>query len=315
MIRITTSSRIHITLIDMNASLGRVDGGVGITLREPNICITAEISDTTLITGNEELAERMRQAVRAIHPDARLRIHIEESYPSHVGLGSGTQAALAAGMAASELYELHLPVREIGRRVGRGGTSGIGIAAFNRGGFILDGGHRFADKKAFTPSSASRAEPAPILAQYEFPPWDIVLAIPELTGASSSREVDIFQRVCPLPLEEVQALSHIILMKMLPAVIEENLEDFADAINRIQHLGFKKHEIRLQREEVKKLMNLMQEAGGPGVGMSSFGPTIYAVCNNPQEVKKVAEEFLEQHIGGRVILTKACNHGAKICPL
>jgi beta-ribofuranosylaminobenzene 5'-phosphate synthase len=314
MIRITTPSRLHLTLIDLNASLGRVDGGVGITLEEPGICITAEVSNTLKVTGDEELAERMRAAVRAVHPRATLRIHIEDAYPSHVGLGSGTQAALAAGMAVNELYGLQLDVREIGRRVGRGGTSGIGIAAFSNGGFILDGGHSFSEKKSFSPSSASRAPPAPILARYEFPPWDIVLAIPDLKGASSKREVDIFQKVCPLPLGEVQALSHVILMKMLPAVVEGNLNDFAHAICRIQRLGFKKREIALQSEDVRLLMDAMRDAGGRGVGMSSFGPAVYAVTDNPEPVRRAAEDFLDERIGGKVMVTRARNQGASICP-
>ncbi|HNW38532.1 MAG TPA: beta-ribofuranosylaminobenzene 5'-phosphate synthase, partial [Methanosarcina vacuolata] len=32
MIKITTPCRIHMTLIDMNAEIGRVDGGAGLTL-------------------------------------------------------------------------------------------------------------------------------------------------------------------------------------------------------------------------------------------------------------------------------------------
>jgi len=234
MIRITTPSRLHLTLIDMNASIGRVDGGVGITLDEPGICITAEPEATVTVTGDDQLAERMMRAVKKVHPDAGLRIHIEDSYPPHVGLGSGTQAALAAGMATSELYDLQLDAVEIGKKVGRGGTSGIGIAAFEKGGFILDGGHRFTDKMAFSPSSASSADPAPILARHEFPDWEIVLAIPNVKGASSRQEVDIFEKICPIPLGEVQALSHIILMKMLPAVVESDFEAFSNAVNRIQ---------------------------------------------------------------------------------
>ena len=55
MLRLRSCSRIHITLIDMNASLGRVDGGVGLTLEEPYIEILAnsDIADE----GPEETLE------------------------------------------------------------------------------------------------------------------------------------------------------------------------------------------------------------------------------------------------------------------
>jgi beta-ribofuranosylaminobenzene 5'-phosphate synthase len=52
MLKIKTPSRIHMTLIDMNGSLGRVDGGIGITLEEPNIVITAKKSDSVEVRGD-----------------------------------------------------------------------------------------------------------------------------------------------------------------------------------------------------------------------------------------------------------------------
>ncbi|MDD5473888.1 MAG: beta-ribofuranosylaminobenzene 5'-phosphate synthase, partial [Candidatus Methanoperedens sp.] len=95
MLQITTPSRLHLTLIDMNASIGRVDGGIGITLDEPVISIKAEKSNTVEITGNSEHLERMRNSARMLLPKgAGISISIEQDYPSHIGLGSGTQAAL-----------------------------------------------------------------------------------------------------------------------------------------------------------------------------------------------------------------------------
>jgi beta-ribofuranosylaminobenzene 5'-phosphate synthase len=204
MLVITTPSRLHITLIDMNASIGRVDGGIGLTLDEPGIIIKAEESDTVEITGNSEHLERMRTSAALLLPEGGgIHITIEKDYPSHIGLGSGTQAALASGMAVNRIYNLGLSVYDLAIKVGRGGTSGIGVAAFESGGFILDGGHKFSEKKAFLPSAASRLPPAPVLLRKDFPDWDIVVAIPEQKGASSKKEVNIFQEKCPIPLQEV----------------------------------------------------------------------------------------------------------------
>gem|GEM_PF-4078391 len=149
MLKITTPSRLHLTLIDMNASIGRVDGGIGLTLDEPVISIEAEKSDTFEITGNSEHFERMRNSVALLLPEGEgIHISIEKDYPSHVGLGSGTQAALAAGMAVNKIYNLGLSVYDLGIKVGRGGTSGIGVAAFEKGGFILDGVSSIGGKQA-----------------------------------------------------------------------------------------------------------------------------------------------------------------------
>ncbi len=95
MLKIKTPSRIHMTLIDMNGSLGRVDGGIGITLEEPNIVITAKKSDSVEVRGDPELNERMKKACEVVCPGCGIEIDIKKSYWNHIGLGSGTQAALA----------------------------------------------------------------------------------------------------------------------------------------------------------------------------------------------------------------------------
>jgi len=309
MLKITTPSRLHITLIDMNASIGRVDGSIGLTLNEPVINISARKSDIVEIIGKIEHSERLSNSIKALLPDGKgIRISIEKDYPSHIGLGSGTQAALAAGTAVNELYDLGLSIYEIAVKAGRGGTSGIGVAAFEKGGFILDGGHDFRKKKAVLPSAASRLPPAPVLVRRDFPGWDIVVAVPEQKGASQANEVNIFQEVCPVPLYEVEKLSHIILMQLLPALSEEDIITFGKSINAIQELGFKKREVELQPVS-KKLMEVLRDGGAHGAGMSSFGPTVYAFGEDADDLKKIAEDFLGK---GQVFITKARNTGARI---
>ncbi|MCZ7355461.1 MAG: beta-ribofuranosylaminobenzene 5'-phosphate synthase [Candidatus Methanoperedens sp.] len=309
MLKITTPSRLHITLIDMNAGIGRVDGGIGLTLEKPNIVINARRSDIVEIIGKSEHIERMRNGALKLLPEGEgIHIEIEHDYPSHIGLGSGTQAALAAGMAVNRLYELNLSVYEIAVKVGRGGTSGIGVAAFESGGFILDGGHRFSEKKDFLPSSASDLPPAPVLLRNDFPDWDIVIAIPEHKGASLKNEVNIFQKECPVPLKDVERLSHIILMQLLPALVEEDIVTFGSAINAIQKLGFKKKEVELQPVSAK-LMEALREGGAYGAGMSSFGPTVYAFGEDAENLEKIAREFLGKK--GETFITRARNEGAR----
>ena len=104
MIKITTPCRIHITLIDMNGELGRVDGGAGLTLSSPNIKITAEEADKIRIEGLQGFADRMRRAAEVLIPDGKgIKINVEELIPAHVGFGSGTQFSLAALMSFTDL--------------------------------------------------------------------------------------------------------------------------------------------------------------------------------------------------------------------
>ena len=48
---VRTPSRIHITLLDMNGGLGRVDGGIGITLDAPSILLEAQASPSLEVHG------------------------------------------------------------------------------------------------------------------------------------------------------------------------------------------------------------------------------------------------------------------------
>lgn len=250
----------------------------------------------------------MQSACETVCPGKGISINIKKSYWNHIGLGSGTQAALVAGMAMSKLYDLNITPRDVAVKVGRGGTSGIGIAAFEKGGFILDGGHKMGVKKAFLPSSFSKGmPPAPLLADYEFPPWDIVLAIPPLKGAHDIYEKDMFAKLCPIPLCEVERLCHIILMQMMPAILDKDLDTFGKSINAVQDVGFKKRELDLQ-PGAREMLDIVRSSGAAGAGMSSFGPTVYAITDQPSKVISAVKKFKPECT---IIQTKAKNTGAE----
>jgi beta-ribofuranosylaminobenzene 5'-phosphate synthase len=325
---VQTPSRIHITLTDLTGCCSRVDGGVGIALDEPNIVLEAErAKDLTVVrvpcSGDaaEESADRALTAARAVREHFGLggaRLSIRGGYNLHVGLGGGTQLGIAAGKAISELYNRRVTAREIASIVNRGGTSGIGTAAFETGGFIIDGGHSFGaglEKTDFRPSSASKGiRPPAVIARHDFPlSWRIVLAIPNIPrGAHGRREADIFKEYCPVSLSEVHELCYQIMVRLLPSVVEENLDEFGGAINRVQELGFKKVEVMLQHPLVRRLMEEMRGAGAACAGLSSFGPTVYAVTDTQaRDIESAANEAMRT-VGGEVLITRSRNEGARV---
>ena len=321
---VKTPSRIHMTLIDMHGGSGRVDGGVGITLDEPGILLEVSQSPVLAVTGcdsmlQDQIAGIARHILHEIHAGGSVAITVRQHFPAHFGLGSGTQLALAVARACCECYGKPLSANGLALLVSRGGTSGIGTAAFEQGGFIIDGGHRFGkgcEKADFKPSRASRGvRPPPVIARHEFPAdWRILLAMPSLpAGASGKRETDIFRTHCPVPLGEVQALCHEILMRMLPGIVERDLDLFGSSVNAIQSLGFKKVELSLQPPAVTGLVNAMRVAGAAGAGMSSFGPTVYAVGDTDmQGIEQAAQSFMQEHGGGTTLVTSARNSGASV---
>jgi beta-ribofuranosylaminobenzene 5'-phosphate synthase len=321
---VRTPSRIHLTLIDMHGGSGRVDGGIGIALDEPGFLLEAELSPVFSVSGGspavqERIGQIAADVLQKIGAGGSIAVRVRSSYPSHVGLGSGSQLALAVARAVSELHGRNLPVRELAKIVGRGGTSGIGTAVFEYGGFIIDGGHRFGrggEKTDFRPSAASRGvNPPPVIARHDFPSdWRILLAIPDVpAGASGGKETDIFRENCPVPLEEVRELSHEVLMRMLPGIASRDLDLFGSSVNAVQKLGFKKVELSIQPPQVTGLLDVLRSSGAAGAGLSSFGPTVYAVGDTGMTtIRQAAVSYMKNHGGGTAIVTAARNSGAAV---
>ncbi len=217
-------------------------------------------------------------------------------------------------------------MRELAEIVNRGGTSGIGVAAFEKGGFILDGGHIFErggkskdkrKKRDFLPSSASDVPPPPVIFQRPIPEdWFFVVAIPHVRkGAHGAEEVEIFRRYCPIDSEDVEKLSRIILMKLLPSVIEKDIEVFGESLTMIQDIGFKRIEVELQQEIIRELFDFFRERT-LGYGLSSFGPATYALVRGQKKAEDIAEDtkaFLdEKGIPSTVVFSNTNNHGHEV---
>lgn len=313
-------SRIHLGLIEMSGSLSRVDGGIGIALTEPSVLLEVRRSPELVARGGDPVARARavsvaEQVLAHLGVPWKAEITLHGTVRPHVGLGSGTSLALSMASALYRLAGKQYTIPALAALTGRGGTSGIGTAAFEHGGFVIDGGHSFGPGRAkedFRPSAASRGVyPAKAIVSHRFPEeWKILLAIPEIPpGASGPEELDIFRSACPVPVGEVREICHEVLVRMLPGLVERDIELFGAAVNRLQELGFKKVELSRQAPVVRELMNAMREAGAACAGMSSFGPTVYAMADSGiDEIAGAARRAM----GGRgeVILTRARNSGA-----
>ncbi|UXM85534.1 beta-ribofuranosylaminobenzene 5'-phosphate synthase [Methanococcus aeolicus] len=332
--KLISPSRIHMGLIDLNGSIGRVDGGIGITIDYPNFVIEGRGSSQIDIEFNKNILNNfnpqdLKDIENRIYNSSKeilkymgeegIYLKINEIMPQHNGLGSGTQISLATGKIISEIYNKKLNAKTISKITGRGGTSGIGVYSFEKGGFIIDGGHSFGkdknkEKQDFKPSSASKNTPvAPLLFRHDFN-WDIVLTIPKGKNICGDKEIDIFKKYCPISLNETQKICHLILMKMMPSIINNDFNSFGEVVNELQYIGFKNIERELQKPAVKELIKNLQKISYSG--LSSFGPTIYSLCNGKEDIQKVKEysnEFFDNNgIEGEIIITKANNTGHKI---
>lgn len=329
-LRITTPCRIHLSLIDENGYTGRVDGGIGLMLDRPNVVFEASNSAEEF---QIEAHKYYRESIEVINEIAsrvfktfninnkNFHFNLKRYFPSHVGLGSKTQLSLAIITAITKLKSIdHLSTEYLTQLVDRGGTSGIGWRGFETGGFILDGGHEYGkgkEKESFLPSSASStSNPALTISRHNIPNnWRFVLVIPNVKkGAYGDEEIRVFQEYAPIPKIEVNEVSHLIIMKILPGILKNDLKCFGEGLKRIQSIGFKRIEINLQHQIVKDLLGFFEDYGLKAYGMSSFGPSVVGVVESDSE----AEELLkvvqknQKNGGGHIYICKPNNSGAKI---
>lgn len=269
--------------------------GLGAALNNPNFVVSVEECRELKITGgfDEEILSVLNSLYAKFKISKNYRIRVHKSIPRHSGFGSTTQIMLAAAKCITEINEIFLDAPELAKIVGRGGTSGIGVEAFSRGGFIFDAGHRLkTEKEGFLPSSVSKAPPPKILLNYKIPDdWFFVCALPDKGKIYGGREAGIFSEYCPVPSEEVDKICRIVLVKILPAAVEGDIENFGSGLKSLQSLGFKKVELSFQSEESKKLIDDLGNISY-GAGLSSFGPCIYCVTKGKKHAKEVSD-FLD----------------------
>jgi len=329
-IRITTPCRIHLSLIDENGYTNRIDGGIGLMLDRPNLVFEASNHAEEF---KIEAHKYYRESIEVINEKAskvfktfninnkNFHFSLKRYYPSHVGLGSKTQLSLAIATAIMKLKQINnVSIKELTKLMERGGTSGIGWRGFASGGFIVDAGHEFGigkEKETYLPSSASKsADPALTIFRHSIPEhWRFVLVIPNVKkGAYGDEEVSIFQKHAPIPKNEVNEVSHQILMKIIPGILNEDITCFGEGLKRIQSIGFKKIEIDLQHDIVKNLLSFFESYGVKAYGMSSFGPSVVAITESDEEANILLRRVqrLISGFGGHIYICKPNNFGAKI---
>ncbi len=316
-VKITTPSRLHFSLLDLNGALGRIDGGFGLTIADPNFQIIAERSTDIDVSTSiyRERAITVLQRFQQTYPFPGIKLTFESEIPTHSGFGSGTQLALGIAQAVNLLYEFGLNVQQLAQAVGRGGTSGIGIAAFDTGGFIVDGGHRFPEEKAsFLPSSAvGDILPPPILLRYPFPELPLLIVMPNCSRIYGDKEIELFRTLCPQPEWVAQKLSHILLLQILPALVEGDMYNLGKALNNIQTFGWKRVEIDAQGAELQATLNFLQDSRAFGAGVSSWGPAICVITEDVDRLKQETDAFLKTlPNGGTSFITHANNIGASV---
>ncbi len=305
-INVKTPSRIHFGLMDMNGELGRVNGGCGVALQEPHWFLTISLSSEEMDSIKGEAKNRVEKALKMVKeafPHLSQHHHevvVKKAILEHVGLGSWTQLLLALAKALHQLENRDhvLTTVELARTLSRGGTSGIGIAAFEAGGFIVDGGHSTRtshnDSSPFLPYSTTKRSPPPILVQVPVADkwWFAVIEPKNATrlGGGFFDEEQAFEMNCPLPADEMGKVVRLVTIKLIPGFIEHDFTAVTESINSLQFLGFKKTELKLVDRRVVKAMRSFHQMG-IACGLSALGPSLCCVFEDKSHFEERLPEM------------------------
>ena len=286
---VETPKRLHLGLIDPSGSLGRRFGSLGVAL-DRGYRIRVMPHDKLEIRASKEDEKTIRYVVDKMNQrfttGFNYLIEVENAIPRHIGLGSTTQLTLAVGMGIARLSSIRIEIEELASLLGRGKNSGAGIYAFKHGGFVIDGGVR--DKVP------------PLIIREDFPKdWAFLLIIPHAKrGFDEEEEKPIMQSVKG-ENSIAEKISHRILLGLLPALKERNIEEFGRHLSEIQKLvgkHFEEYQGGDFREDLKLIMEFLRE-NTYGYGQSSWGPTVYGLIkkNEYGMTEAKAHDFLKAH--------------------
>jgi beta-ribofuranosylaminobenzene 5'-phosphate synthase len=292
MIRVSAPSRLHFGLLRLPAAddgfwpdregnptiSARRFGGVGLMISQPGVQVSLAPAHDWSATGPcaRRALAYARQFLRnspELEPRA-FALTVERCAPEHVGLGTGSQLGLTVARALSvALGRSEWDACWLGRRLGRGLRSSIGIHGFQHGGFLVDGG-----KSAF-------AAAAPLVARHDFPEeWAILLMLPrDAQGVHGLEEREAFAQLGQgAQAQETDTLCRLVLMGVLPALVERDFEAFGEALydfNRRVGESFKPWQGgTYANAATAEVVALLRANGVRGAGQSSWGPAAFGVC-------------------------------------
>jgi beta-RFAP synthase len=284
-ITVTIPARLHLGFLDLNGSLGRRFGSIGLSITGPRTRAAFRRAGASHVTGPEH--ERVRSHVdkmaRRLAVDCGHAVEVLEVVPAHAGLGSGTHLALAVAAGIRRLHGLPLDMQGDALYLGRGGRSGAGMGLFHSGGLVVDGGN------------AKNGLPAPIVSHTRFPDqWRIILLLdPARRGIHGTEEVHAFSQLPPFPDSDAGRLCRLVIMKMLPAVVEEDIVSFGSAIAEIQscvggYFAPAQGGSAFTSPDVEAVLAALAGDGAVGIGQSSWGPTGFAFAPSEDDAQRLA---------------------------
>jgi beta-ribofuranosylaminobenzene 5'-phosphate synthase len=311
-VTVTAPSRLHFGLWSLENPSGRQFGGIGAMLEEPGLGLQLEPALELRATG--PLADRAIAFARrwaefhALAPP-RCQIEVRSAPPDHVGLGTGTQLALAVAAGLDALHDRPAAAPwELAASVGRGLRSAVGTYGFFFGGLIVEQG-KLPDEIL-----------APIDCRLDLPdPWMFVLIRPRgISGLEGDDEAQAIQQLPAVPKDVTNQLTALVRERLVPAAALGDFATFAAGLFAYGHLAGQCFAARqggpYNGRTLTEIVTRIRSLGFPGVGQSSWGPTIFAAVESVQQAEQLAVELRRTAAESEleIVLARPCRHGARV---
>ncbi len=319
MVTVTTAARLHFGFQNLALANERLYGGVGVALDGPELTVSARPADE--VRCDDEAAEPYVRRVVATLDVEGAAVTVGDRFPRHVGFGSGTQLALAALVAVARAHDREVDPRELAPDLGRGGRSGVGVATFEDGGFVVDGGHPTERFTSRPPANGDWTVP-PVVARHDLPDdWRFVLVVPEAAAGHSGADEDrhmrnSVERADPGVADDVAA---VLTRELLPAAAEGNHRRFGRAAARLGRLNgawYADEQGGVYRPPAGRVVErLTQSTAVTGAGQSSWGPAVWGLTTRADvESARTAAEMALSDLGvdGEVLTAAPRNEGATV---
>lgn len=319
-VRVHAPARLHLGFLDPAGTLGRPFGSLGIVFDGPETIVeigrAASDRFDTFAGGTAPLAKAqghlatLRRATGCGDP---VRLRLRNALPAHIGLGSGTQLALAVGRAFCANFDLKMDSMELATLLGRGARSGIGIAGFDQGGLLLDGGPR------------ADGSPGAMLTRVALPAgWRSLLVLdPRVQGLFGPAEKSALAALPPLPRAAAAEICHEVLMRVLPGAAGGEFIPFAEGLTRMQqvlgeHFAPAQQGRAFTSPAAGRLLQWIAARTPAGIGQSSWGPAAFAFLPDQAQAQAVLAAAREAGVVDpalEITTVRPRNRGATVCDL
>ena len=301
-LKISTNSRLHFGFLNLDSQKPYSYGSMGLTINKHKTLIQISKSKKFHSNLSKIYANKIKDFIKIMKLDSNVNINCSVKPDSHIGLGSGTQLAMALEEGVSKFYKFGT-VKNIFSRKFR---SGVGYNAYLKGGFIID-----------CPKNNSKSNE--LIFNRNFPKkWKIILLFDRnIKGLSGKKESNFFS--LKQSNSNREKLSDIVLNEIIPSLIYEDFDIFANGLTRFQKLNSLFYS-SIQKSyflsnDIGKVIKKISRKFNVASGQSSWGPTSYIIVNpktNLNEILSILDNTISMYNSLSYDVVSAANNGRRI---